>query len=380
MGRIKELSLENFSSKDISHADPLLHFLSANYLSPIVIGIGYSLFFRSLLVLSTWLHGHLQSSGQITGMLEDPSLYTNIISGAVVFGYYTWLPRGISAVIKNLFKSGVVGSPKDKTSMSSSIFLQNMATSFNKWYWPAISLSITIIAYSALILPRYLSLSESAAWAADPFSLAIASFWIFVGIYCILTIALFSIMSITWLKKLFSEFSITILPLHPDGSGGLSPLGNYALKLSYLIVLVGLILVITPITRNFVINGTFEFFWTSELIVALGAYLIAAPVIFFLPLSVAHRVMQEAKNHLLIKIANRFSEEYSLIQKALSQKDIDIKQNLEIMEQLQDLHRTIDSFPVWPFDSANLIRFATSYITPLLTAILATIIDIVIKK
>ena len=255
-----------------------------------------------------------------------------------------------------------------------------MAAGFNKWYWPAISLSTTILAFSALILPRYLSLSESAAWAADPFSLAIASLWIFVGIYCILSIALFSIMSITWLKKLFSEFSITILPLHPDGSGGLSPLGNYALKLSYLIVLVGLILVITPITRNFVINGTFEFLWTSELIVALGAYLVAAPVIFFLPLSVAHRVMQEAKNHLLMQIANRFSEEYSLIQKALGKNDLDIKQNLEIMEQLQNLHRTIDSFPVWPFDSANLIRFATSYITPLVTAILATIIDMVIKK
>jgi hypothetical protein len=106
----------------------------------------------------------------------------------------------------------------------------------------------------------------------------------------------------------------------------------------------------------------------------LIVYIIAAPTVFFAPLSVAHNVMNEAKNQLLLQIARRFEMEYHSVQNKLDSELSGLKDDLRTLEELQSLHDTTRKFPVWPFNAANIRRFGTSYISPI---ILALVIDLI---
>lgn len=373
-----ELKLER-----IARGDPLLNRLVRIKVSPILSGVVYSVVFYWVRAFAAWRAGHLRTVGTVTGFFDQPDLYTNLISGAVVWAYYTWMPKGIVTVFKGLHDNGVIGVPiptmhrkkgQKRTDIS---FVEEMRTLFGKWWWSAVSLAIAVGATFILVLPQYLALSQSAATGADTLSLILSLLWMLIGLYCVVLLLVYSMLGIYWLRRLFNSFTIHVRPLHPDRAGGLSPLGNFTLMLSYLIALIGIMLVITPIPRNYLAVGTWRFRWTTELLVGLGIYVVAAPIVFFAPLWVAHNTMEEAKDQLLLQIARRFEKEYSEIQKVLD-KDISsledrskiLENSSKILRELQALHDTTSKFPVWPFNVSNVTRFGTSYVSPIALAIL----------
>jgi hypothetical protein len=221
-----------------------------------------------------------------------------------------------------------------------------------------------------------LALGQSASWTADKLSLGLSLLWIALGLYCVLLLLIYSVLSIFWLSRLFNSFAIRVRPLYPDRAGGLSPLGNFALKLSYIIAFTGIMLVVTPITRNYVAVGTLQFRWTPEILVGLGIYLVAAPIVFFGPLSVAHKVMEDRKDQLLEQIARRFDTVWTSVQNGLS-VGVDISgldSSLKALTELEALYETANKFPVWPFNVSNLARFGTSYVSPLVVAAVSTLL------
>jgi hypothetical protein len=366
-------------SEEISSSDPILKRLCTASVSPILIGALYTVVFLLIRILAAWRAGHLWTVGNVRGFLEDPALYTNVVILAIVT-YYVWMPRGIAAVFNGLHGNGVVSDPDPMSPKESSseqtypLFIRETQTLFGSWWWPVLSLVIAIGATLTLNLPQYRALGQSAAWTADTLSLILTLLWVAIGVYCVTLLLLYSILGIYRLNKLFSSFAIGVRPLHPDQAGGLAPLGNFTLTLSYLIAFIGILLVLTPITRNYVVMGTLQFRWTTEIIVALGVYIVVAPAVFFAPLSVAHNVMKEAKNRLLQQIAQRFETEYRSIQNKLSGDISGLASGLKALEELQSLYDTTSKFPVWPFNAANMRRFGTSYISPI---ILALVIDLI---
>jgi hypothetical protein len=61
---------------------------------------------------------------------------------------------------------------------------------------------------------------------ADPLSLFLSTLWVSIGMYCVIVVVLYSLVTVFWLARLFREYEVSVRPLHPDGAGCLfhSPL------------------------------------------------------------------------------------------------------------------------------------------------------------
>lgn len=362
---------DSLNSRAFTLGDPLLRFLTRHRVAPAVVGILYSLVFQTLRAVVAWRAGHLRTTGSVTGFVNDPAVYTNLVFASIIVGYYIWMPRGIASVFTHLEENQIIGEPiaKDKEAeLRNPTFRERILLLGQRW-GAALVLVVTIPTILILVRPQYLTLQQSAAWAADGLSLVLSLLWIAVGLYCALHLFLSALLAIRELRRRFREFRVLIRPLHPDKSGGLAPLGDFALRLSYLLALIGVAFVVTPVTRNLVVTGTLQFRWSTELQIGLVAYILAAPVVFFAPLAVAHNAMKEAKHRLLLQVARRFEREYERVNVALDGDLSGLENRLKTLKELQSLHETTDKFPVWPFNVQNLTRFGTSYLSPVAIAL-----------
>ena len=367
---VVKLKLAGFPS-----GDPILNVFTRARIHPLLIGVIYILVVRLAQLFAAWRVGHLRTVGVTTGYFDDPTTYTAAIFGAAVVAYYAWIPRGILSVFKGLYDNGVIGSPiatdqkMNEKKQSERPFTDKVLTSFRGWWWPVISMLAATAAMITLLLPRYRALGQSAWWTADTLNLIIVLLLhMLTAMYCAILLLIYSVLTIYWLGSLFSSFRIHIRPLYPDRAGGLAPLGSFTLTTSYLIAILGMMFVVTPITRNYLENGTLQFLWTTELYIGLATYIVAAPVVFFAPLSVAHNHMKEEKNKLLQKIAQQFEAEYRNVHKALRRRPrtTSLENSLQRLRKLQDLYDITSKFPIWPFNAENLARFGTSFLLPIL--------------
>ena len=128
----------------------------------------------------------------------------------------------------------------------------------------------------------------------------------------------------------------------------------------------GALLEISDILRN--VSGEGYFVHGTFLL-----YLILAPFVFFYPLSIAHQSMKKAKSNFLLTVSKEFNQNISEVHSEIKiqsldlSKDYDLSDNILRIEQLQKLHDIGDSFPVWPFDFANIRRFSVSMLSPIFT-------------
>lgn len=82
--------------------------------------------------------------------------------------------------------------------------------------------------------------------------------------------------------------------------------------------------------------------------------------------------MEEAKDQLLLQIAWRFEAEYINVQSVLGGGDdiSGLENSWKIVKELQTLYDATSKFPVWPFNVSNITRFSTSYLSPIVLAVL----------
>lgn len=354
--------------------DPVLKLITSKGISSILFGVSYSLLYNLLRMLAALRADHLFTSGTVIGFFNDPAMYLNLITGSAIWAYYAWIPRGITIVISGLYQNGVIGDPDGDSDFNQ--FTKGMGKWLGKRWMPILAMLISILATFIVVFPGYLERYRTQdSWSmADPINLGLSTGWMLFNLYSIFLLLAYCGVSIIWLRRLFVKFHINVKPLHPDGAGGLSSLGNFSLSLSYVITLVGILIVSTPVLRNYLATSTLQFKLTTDIVLGFIAYTIAAPLVFFFPLSVAHNAMTKAKSEFLLRIAQRFDHEYEKVQNALAKENINIEKELKAIKELQILHGTVEKFPVWPFNTTNITRFTTSFISPFFLAILTEVV------
>ena len=172
------------------------------------------------------------------------------------------------------------------------------------------------------------------------------------------------------LRDIVAHARLRPLPLHPDKSGGLRPIGRLGLRNQYVLMLIGvnIVLFITVSIVYLTPQGSqLPASLYALIIAAVVAYLILGPVVFVVPLLPFRAGMLKAKTELMAEVAQRLRVE---LQRMLSQLKAGTitQEDEELIDRLRKVDAVIEELPVWPFDAATLRKFFVAYGIPILTS------------
>jgi hypothetical protein len=196
-------------------------------------------------------------------------------------------------------------------------------------------------------------------------------FFALTTIYVIRSIAI-----ATFLRDVLQRASIQIVPFHPDGCGGLRPVGAIGLNNQYLLSIYGLnvislVLVSEPLTQPGGLRVLF--------VLAGVLYSIIGPVVFVAPLMPFRARMLMVKIELMNEVAQRLRFELARVRLKLRSDEI-TREDEELIERLRKIGSVVEDLPVWPFDARTVRKFMTAYIAPLVGTLGISIIRNVAKS
>jgi hypothetical protein len=195
----------------------------------------------------------------------------------------------------------------------------------------------------------------------------------FVYLYCIFVfyflVSVFILRGIAisrLLKDIVEHAELRMLPLHPDKSGGLQPIGHLGLRNQYLLTIFGLnIVILVAVSLHYLqVPSTL---W-GLIAAAIVAYLVFGPIVFLAPLLSFRAGMLNAKTKLMAVVAQRLRVELRRLHTQLESGPIS-KDDEELIDRLRKIGSVIDELPVWPFDAGTLRRFITAYVIPLISTV-----------
>jgi len=168
----------------------------------------------------------------------------------------------------------------------------------------------------------------------------------------------------------FLNGNLNVQPLHPDNCGGLSPLGEFALRISWAGIIVGfpVLLLMYGNYRNNIPH------YQLTNVMNMVNYILAMTIVFFLPLLGARKSMRQAKIKELNIISEIFQKERKYTLANLNQDKLEKEFEISKIENLIKLHDIAKSMPVWPFNSSNIVRFLSSVLWPILLILIQYIV------
>jgi hypothetical protein len=166
------------------------------------------------------------------------------------------------------------------------------------------------------------------------------------------------------LRDWWCDFEADVKPLHPDGAGGFSAIGNTTL-LSGLIVGASGLFIGSTIVVN--VQNRLGSVQLSVLLVGLLLVLLIAPFAFLLPIWSTHVAMLGARNRQLEQLSGRFNALWGTVYDGERVAD---GERVEQLSNLMQLHEfTLESVPVWPFGGEVFGQYGLS-LAPLWTGVL----------
>jgi len=347
----------------------------------VVWGFLISLAINAVRVALAWADGHLSTAGQVVGFVNDYSVYSNFVFGWVIFSYYVWLPRGVAQVFNGLVANGVFCQgydedlpvvAREKAHLPGVDDRLREARDTFRSPWLIVVTVTVFVGMFFLLGNRYDQMGNGIWYTTGRQSQIMAQIWgaVLISVVAVLIYGFASV--IQHLRRIFKDLTLGLRPAHIDGVGGLSPLGHFAVKLIYVISIVGvMLLAVTPYTRGLALHHELRYTLSPELVAAGVVYFFLSPVLFFLVLGTASNAMRETKNRVLAIVCDRIDREFTTgLNAARDDGCHDLKNHMDNLEAAQRLYKTTQGFPVWPFDSSSLRKFTTSYFAPLATGLL----------
>ncbi len=321
------------------------------------------------------------SVGNRIGLLNDYGWWIYLLTSIpATILYFFWLPEGILNVLKGLRDNKVLVLPASDDDQEVDTFekyVRRFDLMYSNRIWAilcAIGIAVAMIFWITPLHQTYRNWTTS-----GPFIFGYVEFFWFLMFFLAALLVVRGLIVILWFNRLFREFQIDVKVLHPDGAGGLFPLGAFSVKAGYLIGIYGLAVVTATMTQSYLITGRFSGLILDPILVfGIIVYLILAPVAFFAPIGAAHSSMKKAKNEAILHIADQFGADFTRLQMVLNADSDEIKERLNKLEQIQRIHNIVSHFPVWPFNTGNLVRFLSSVLSPLVIGLIPTVIDLLI--
>jgi hypothetical protein len=193
------------------------------------------------------------------------------------------------------------------------------------------------------------------------------------------------------IHDLGKQFRLDVKTNHPDGCGGLSPIGDLCLKLAYCIapflMLIGAWLILTntlDIIGYLHMQSSYLGSLISTLQILLLPFIVLSFLIFFFPIISIHNSMKYTKSIYDIQL-DAISQKIHFIEiELLTQADnlpndrrVILEENIDFLKRSQNRFQSI---PTYPFRISHLFRLTSSQIIPIIgvtTSLIAFIKDLV---
>jgi hypothetical protein len=280
---------------------------------------------------------------------------------------------------RSLWLQGVLRSAQDDQPVE--VALVDFLDQFRKllhsrWAWLVGALFVLgsyFVTYSGLVL---LGLAESGNSPAELFMIFFVYRLGFIVVppvfllgmlfWRVGVVALFVIL-------LVRRFSLDVMPNHPDGSGGLKPLGDICLLVACALLAPALFS-LWPFAatyfniphKDFYLNVWSQFF--SQLIVVVSAL---GLLIFILPLYLIHQEMARRASELQVELDRISRTMGQLLDELRVQADqldtAEGRKKAEKLEFLEEVYRKNSHIPTWPLNWGIIRRFAAAEAVPLLS-------------
>ena len=192
--------------------------------------------------------------------------------------------------------------------------------------------------------------------------------------YCLVPLLIFRIVGVTLLLRDIVAFSrLCILPLHPDKSGGLRPMGNLGLRNQYLLTIFGLNIALMIAIPFRYLHAPITLYTLT--IFAVISYIIIGPIIFIAPLMPFRKGMLAMRDELMKVVSRRMRIELDRLNLQMNSEAIN-KEDADSIEMLQKIASVVDLLPTWPFDASIMRRFIVAFVIPLISSLIAKAISI----
>lgn len=312
-----------------------------------------------------------------TGLLNDYGwwIYQLIGVPAMLF-FFLGMPDRVYDVLIGLKNNRVI-EPKKKNRKEDkkfNEFITRFAQAYAMPIWGGIAIIVVFLFMLFAAIPEHRLFT---GWQTKNNIIFIYHeiFWFLIFLMAAMAIVK-TILAIFWFNKLFREFQADVRVLHPDGAGGLSPLGNFSVKIGYMIGLLGFLVIVVIWSQStyLLADKNFSLLVNPAIITLAFAYLVLAPIVFFAPIGSAHSAMKKAKNDFIISISDQFENDFERLQFLLNKDGVELKEALEKIEHLQKIHGMVLRFPIWPFNTASLVRFFSSVFSPIILSVLPSLI------
>lgn len=365
----------------IFNCDPLTFMVRKKFKLPIwLVTILLIIILNLTLIIVANQSNSLYTVGSKTGLLFDYAWWVyQVTSVPAIILYYLWLPTGVLDVFLGLKNNKVLATSLKPNKLSSNFdnFIQRFIKFYSHWAWILANAIAVFIFMLALTLPEFrhynlwVNSGNTIFWVHGVFWYIIFS----IGSLAVLK----TLLSIYWFNKLFREFETDIRVLHPDKSGGLAVLGNFSVKIGYVIGIIGFTIAIDFWSHTSYVTRGVSFTNQTSTILGIIGYIMFSPIVFFATIGTAHSAMQNAKNKSLLAISDQFEIDFYKIDSLLNKSAKELQDGMDKIEHLQKIHDLISKFPVWPFSVSNIIRFFSSTLSPIIFALLPYIVNAFLK-
>jgi hypothetical protein len=296
-------------------------------------------------------------------------LLQTLILFPIIFLIYTLVPGSIASLFRTLKTNGVIGEPRKNLpgAKTYEAFVEQMVRWTDNSGW-TLAILVLVICYA---LYRLLLL-EPASSSPVPYWMRVCAIVSYLPLMYVTGISVLRIvLALIFTNWLFYRFTLSVKPLHSDGSGGLGAMGHLLWLSVGIMLWEVLLLVASVLARNLI--------WLSlsEMILLGAIYIALTPALLIGWLLFPHAMMVKARDEMLSPLTNAYQQ--ALLQ-SLPSPDHDTRtlvsdtRRLTTLKQRYDLLH--DTFPVWPLETGTLSRIAVTVILPLLLPILTSLITL----
>ena len=246
------------------------------------------------------------------------ALFLYLILAPVIWTLYLWQPRLIVEVFDGLAQGGVVG-PARYEGVPADTVLARLGGSLPRVrkFGPlrlsrgallallALTASVaTLVIWPPTALPpfdRLLPESDIFWWHVVP-----VYFWaiwlplVFINVYMLVWIVLRQTIMIANIQRLLRVFAVEPVPFHPDRCSGFAPIGSYATNIVRVALIVGSWALVLLLSGPLTGHGLYV---APHILFLVAVQVLLTPYLLLGPVWYAHRVMREARDRALGRVA-----------------------------------------------------------------------------